>query len=51
MTTTTAPVRPSTTPDTVLVDITWAKDHIGKPGINSLKDLKGQKVGLEVTLV
>lgn len=24
---------------------------IGKPGINSLKDLKGQKVGLEVTLV
>jgi NitT/TauT family transport system substrate-binding protein len=24
---------------------------IGKPGINSLKDLKGKKVGLEVTLV
>jgi NitT/TauT family transport system substrate-binding protein len=24
---------------------------IGKPGINSLKDLKGQKVGLEMTLV
>lgn len=24
---------------------------IGKPGINSIKDLKGQKVGLEVTLV
>jgi NitT/TauT family transport system substrate-binding protein len=24
---------------------------IGKPGVNSIKDLKGQKVGLEVTLV
>jgi len=24
---------------------------IGKPGINSIKDLKGQKIGLEVTLV
>lgn len=24
---------------------------IGKPGINSIKDLKGQKVGIEVTLV
>lgn len=35
-----------------LLDYSSGNDMIiGKPGINSLKDLKGQKVGLEVTLV
>jgi NitT/TauT family transport system substrate-binding protein len=35
-----------------LLDYTEGGDMIiGKPGINSIKDLKGQKVGLEVTLV
>jgi len=35
-----------------LLDYSDGSDMIiGKPGINSLKDLKGQKVGLEVTLV
>src|SRR6478735_8248426 len=35
-----------------LLDYSEGSDMIiGKPGINSIKDLKGQKVGLEVTLV
>ena len=35
-----------------LLDYSDGSDMIiGKPGINSIKDLKGQKVGLEVTLV
>ena len=35
-----------------LLDFSEGGDMIiGKPGINSIKDLKGQKVGLEVTLV
>jgi NitT/TauT family transport system substrate-binding protein len=35
-----------------LLDYSDGSDAIiGKPGINSLKDLKGQKVGLELTLV
>lgn len=35
-----------------LLDYSEGQDMIiGKPGINSIKDLKGQKVGLEVTLV
>lgn len=35
-----------------LLDYSDGQDMIiGKPGINSIKDLKGQKIGLEVTLV
>jgi NitT/TauT family transport system substrate-binding protein len=35
-----------------LLDFSEGSDMIvGKPGINSIKDLKGQKVGIEVTLV
>src|SRR6476646_2913034 len=35
-----------------LLDYSDGSDAIvGKPGINSIKDLKGQKVGVEVTLV
>ena len=35
-----------------LLDYSDGSDAIvGKPGVNSIKDLKGQKVGLEVTLV
>ena len=35
-----------------LLDYSEGSDMIiGKPGINSIKDLKGQKVGVEVTLV
>ncbi len=35
-----------------LLDYSDGNDKIiGKPGINSIKDLKGQKVGVEVTLV
>lgn len=35
-----------------LLDYSDGQDMIiGKPGVNSIKDLKGQKVGLEVTLV
>ncbi len=35
-----------------LLDYSEGSDAIvGKPGINSIKDLKGQKVGLELTLV
>ena len=36
----------------LLTDYSKGSDMIvGKPGINSLKDLKGQKVGIEVGLV
>ncbi|MFM2091186.1 MAG: hypothetical protein RLZZ127_1675 [Planctomycetota bacterium] len=36
----------------VLTDISYGNDMIvGRPGINSLKDLKGKKVGLEIGLV
>jgi NitT/TauT family transport system substrate-binding protein len=35
-----------------LIDYSEGSDMIvGKPGINSIKDLKGQKVGIELTLV
>ncbi len=35
-----------------LLDFSEGSDMIvGKPGINSIKDLKGQKIGIEVTLV
>jgi NitT/TauT family transport system substrate-binding protein len=35
-----------------LLDYSDGQDMIiGKPGVNSIKDLKGQKIGLEVTLV
>ena len=35
-----------------LLDYSEGSDMIiGKPGINSIKDLKGQKIGIEVTLV
>ncbi len=35
-----------------LLDFSEGSDMIvGKPGINSIKDLKGQKIGVEVTLV